>query len=46
VIGILLQGQEGGEDVYRAATITIQGEQVYVGEVETKIYLPLVVKGD
>jgi hypothetical protein len=46
VIGILLQGQEGGEDVYRAATITIQGEQVYVGEGGTKIYLPLVVKGD
>jgi hypothetical protein len=45
VIGVLLQGQRGGEDVYRATTITIQGERVYVGEGRIQIYLPLVVKG-
>jgi hypothetical protein len=45
VIGVLLQGQKDGQDVYRATTITIQGEQVYVGEGGTQIYLPLVVKG-
>jgi hypothetical protein len=49
VIGLLLQGRHGGEDVYRATTITIQGERVYVQEGEPAppryIYLPLVLKG-
>lgn len=48
-IGILLQGRHGGQEVYRATTITIQGEQVHVQEGETaaeiKIHLPLVLKG-
>jgi hypothetical protein len=49
MIGLLLQGQSGGQDVYAATTITIQGERVYASEGETaptlRIYLPLVLKG-
>jgi hypothetical protein len=49
LIGILLQGRDGGAEVYRATTITIQGERVYVQEGEgaptMDIYVPLVLKG-
>ena len=48
-IGLLLRGQRGGETIYRANTITIQGEQVFVGDapldLPNEIYLPLVTKG-
>ena len=48
-IGLLLRGRSGGEEVYRATTITIQGERVYVQEGEgapaMKVYLPVVLKG-
>jgi hypothetical protein len=49
MIGLLLQGQDVGEDVYAATTITMQGDRVYVHEGETaptrSIYLPLVLRG-
>jgi hypothetical protein len=48
-IGLLLRGQSGGETVYRANTVTIQGEQVFVGDAPSAspyaVYLPL-VSGD
>jgi hypothetical protein len=47
-IGLLLQGDSGGEPVYRANTVTIQGEQVFVGErvldLPYDAYLPLVLR--
>ena len=47
-ISLLLRGQRGGETVYRANTVTIQGEQVFVGEgaadVSYDLYLPLVLR--
>ena len=47
-IGLLLRGQSGGSMVYRANTITLQGEQVFVGDalpdLPNKIYLPLVLR--
>jgi hypothetical protein len=45
-IGLLLRGQDGSSKVYRAATITIQGEQVFVEGLDQseKVYLPLVVR--
>ena len=48
-IGLLLRGESGGGTVYRANAITIQGEQVFVGDASptlpNEIYLPLVLKG-
>jgi hypothetical protein len=47
-IGLLLRGQRGDSTVYRANTVTIQGEQVFVGEgatdVSYDVYLPLVMR--
>jgi hypothetical protein len=44
-IGLLLWGQDGGSTVYRANTITIQGEQVFVGYAPPdRVYLPLVLR--
>jgi hypothetical protein len=48
-IGLLLQGQSGGSTIYRANTITLQGEQVFVTEPtpspeEGHVFLPLVLK--
>jgi hypothetical protein len=51
-LGLLLRGEgAGGVPVYRANTVTIQGEEVFVGDapsppvVRSPIYLPLVLKG-
>ena len=52
IIGIMLKGQQGNQTVYQANTITIQGEQVFIGEAsadkasddEHAIYLPMIVK--
>jgi hypothetical protein len=45
-IGMLLRGQSGGQSVRRANLITLQGNQVYVGESnpEYHVFLPLVRK--
>ena len=46
-IGLLLQGESGGNTVYRANTITIQGEQVFIGDAvfdASEVYLPLVLR--
>ena len=48
-IGLLLRGQSGSSTVYCANTITIQGEQVFIGsapetELPFKVYLPLILK--
>jgi len=51
-IGLLLQGHGGSGVVFRANTITIQGEQVFIGDAppglppqgENRIYLPLVLR--
>jgi hypothetical protein len=49
-IGLLLQGQSGAGTVYRANTVTIQGEQVFVGQAQAwrphGVYLPLILKGN
>jgi hypothetical protein len=47
-IGLLLRGKQGGQTVYRANTITLQGDQVYVGgggSSSSDIYLPLALTG-
>jgi hypothetical protein len=44
-VGLLLHGQSAQGAVYRANTITIQGEQVFVGETPVGFYLPLIVRG-
>ena len=48
-IGLLLQGQESGAPSVRAATVTLQGEQVFVSdyvlEDESMTFLPIVIKG-
>ena len=48
-IGLLLSGDSGSGTVYRANTITIQGEQVYVGgmssDLRTETHLPIVLRG-
>jgi hypothetical protein len=48
-IGLLLHGERGGETVYRANTVTIQGEQVFVGDAPLDlpygVYLPLILRG-
>ena len=47
-IGLLLRASSGGETIYRANTITIQGEQVFVGssfiDLPNKTYLPLILQ--
>jgi hypothetical protein len=48
-IGLLLCGEQGGSTVYRANTVTIQGEQVFVGDapapVWQEVYLPVILRG-
>jgi hypothetical protein len=48
-IGLLLRGQSGDDTVYRGNTVTIQGEQVFVGhaplDLPYGVYLPLVLRG-
>jgi hypothetical protein len=48
-IGLLLQAQESGATVYQANTVTLQGDQVFIGDMQPglqhEIYLPLVLKG-
>jgi hypothetical protein len=47
-IGLLLRGQRGSDTVYRASTITLQGERIFVGQSPTavryRVYLPLVLR--
>ena len=43
-IDVLLQGQRSGVDDYHAATITLQGERVYLPVHEYSVHLPLVVR--
>ena len=47
-IGLLLRGQSGSETVYRANTVTIQGQQVFVGDappgLPNSVYLPLMLR--
>ena len=48
-IGLLLSGQNGSNTVYRANTITIQGDQVFVGngtdeQIAFPTYLPVVLR--
>jgi hypothetical protein len=48
-IGLLLRGQRGDGTIYRANTITVQGEQLFIGDAVPRplrdIYVPLVLKG-
>lgn len=47
MIGLLLRGQSGGQQVHQANTITIQGEQVFIGAQggeKHHIYLPTILK--
>jgi hypothetical protein len=47
-VGLLLRGQGGNGPVYRANTVTIQGDQVFVGsarpDLTNKAYLPAVFR--
>ena len=47
-IGLLLRGERGGDTIYRVNTVTIQGEQVFVGasviDRPYDVFLPLVVR--
>jgi hypothetical protein len=49
-VGLLLQGQSANNTVYLANTVTIQGEQVFIGDspIETSsqrpIYLPVILR--
>ena len=46
-IGLLLRGKQGAKTVYRSNTITIQGDQVFVGGAFpdwSKVNLPVVLK--
>ena len=47
-IGVLLRGQSGGQLIARTNIITLQGNQVFVGESNPtrKVFLPLVLKGN
>jgi hypothetical protein len=48
-MGILLRGQQGNQTVYRANTITIQGDQVTIGGAAAnmhKVSLPVILKRD
>ena len=47
IISLMLRGQSGSEQVYQANTITIQGEQVFVTEIDLggyAVYLPAILK--
>jgi hypothetical protein len=48
-IGLLLRGQREGHAVYRANTVTIQGEQVFIEDAPLDlpygVYLPLILRG-
>ena len=48
-VGLLLRGDRGGQELFQANTITIQGEQVLVGGERVgdfyEIYLPVTLKG-
>lgn len=49
--GLLLSGRQDGQQVYRATTLTIQGDQVYVENAEDvviirDVYLPVVLSND
>ena len=47
-VGLLLQGEYDGDRVYRANTLTIQGERVFVGaslpELPYEVYLPVLLR--
>jgi len=48
-IGLLLQSRSGGSTIYRANTITIQGDQVFIGDdpppdLPKKTYLPVILR--
>jgi hypothetical protein len=49
-LGLLLRGQAGGQAVYRANTLTFQGQQVFVGDAvsppRSHRYLPLILKSN
>jgi hypothetical protein len=47
-IGVLLRGQSGGQSIQRANVVTLQGNQVFVGEssLTHSVFLPLVLKGN
>ncbi len=49
-IGLLMEGKDEGRTVYRANTVTIQGEQVFIGDAPpflfNRVYLPLILQGD
>jgi hypothetical protein len=49
-IGLLMEGRDGDTLVYRANTVTIQGEQVFIGDAPpfllNRVYLPLILLGD
>jgi hypothetical protein len=47
-IGVLLRGQSGGQPIARTNIITLQGNQVFVGEsnLARQVFLPLVLKGN
>jgi len=48
-VGLLLRGERGGETVYSANTVTIQGERAFVGralpDLPYDVYLPVVLRG-
>ena len=46
-IGVLLRGQSSGQPIARANVVTLQGNQVFVGEssLTHSVFLPLVLKG-
>jgi uncharacterized protein (DUF2141 family) len=47
-INLLMRGEKGGQPVYRANTVTLQGDRVYVenrtAHLSEALYLPLVIK--
>jgi hypothetical protein len=47
-VGLLLQGEDAGEPVYRANQVVIQGDRVFVGDAPARtirgVYLPLVLR--
>jgi hypothetical protein len=51
-LGLLLRGERSGNPVYYANTITIQGQQVFVGDAPAEdvvmhsVYLPVVLRGN
>ena len=45
-IGLLLRGQSGGQSIQRANVVTLQGNQVYVGDSDLtrQVFLPIVLR--